>query len=224
MFGHQGDKSSQPTVNDVPGDIEAADTQTIAADQPSGDPGQPAAAGTGIAPDTTLNPAPAALGTVAPADQAWQHPGTPIGDSSPAGPQSDQPADKDQIADVISPAGGFPKRPTFSSQAKVPELDDSVSDILKPKDLATGDTNRELMDIRQKALTELAPIIDKLDLPPLEKFRTIMMIIQISDDEAMVKAAYDAAHSITDEKDKAQALLDIVNEVNYFTHQPEPEN
>jgi hypothetical protein len=37
----------------------------------------------------------------------------------------------------------------------------------------------------------------------------------------MVKAAYKAAHSIEDEKARAQALLDIINEVNYFTHTPE---
>jgi hypothetical protein len=210
MFGHQGDKSSQPAANDAPADIVAVPgAESTAIGQSLSEPAHPpAATGPTIAPDpATPDPAPAG-------DQAWQHPGVPGGSALP-GPA----ADKDQIADVISPAGGFPKRPTFSTQASVPESDDSVNDILKPKDLTDGDSNHELMDIRQKALTELAPIIDKLDLPPLEKFRTIMMIIQISDDEAMVKAAYEAAHSITDEKDKAQALLDIVNEVNYFTHQ-----
>jgi hypothetical protein len=221
MFGHQDDKSSQPAPNDAPVEAGGAvGTETAATDQPAGEPVQaPVDAGPTIAPDPAATDTPTTTG-----DQAWQHPSAPIGDGSQPGPQSDQPADKDQIADVISPAGGFPKRPTFSSQASIPELDDNLNDMLKPKDLTTDDSNRELMDIRQKALTELAPIIDKLDLPPLEKFRTIMMIIQISDDEAMVKAAYTAAHAITDEKEKAQALLDIVNEVNYFTHQPGPEN
>jgi hypothetical protein len=44
-------------------------------------------------------------------------------------------------------------------------------------------------------------------------------MIQASDNQALVKDAYDAAQKITDEKTKAQALLDIVNEINYFTHQ-----
>ena len=74
-----------------------------------------------------------------------------------------------------------------------------------------------LIEIKQKAIDELAPLIDKLDLKPEEKFRTIMMMIQATDDESLVELAYEAAHSIEDEKARAQALLDIVNEINYFT-------
>jgi hypothetical protein len=44
-----------------------------------------------------------------------------------------------------------------------------------------------------------------------------MMMIQAADDESLVKSAYEAAQKITDEKVRAQALLDIVNEINYFT-------
>jgi hypothetical protein len=224
MFGHQDDKAAPP-ANDGQDDLidGALNTETVDTDRPSGE-----AASSG----STGVPPVAATGTVAPAtpaplpppapDAAWQHPGTPI--DSTDKPESQTSAagasDQDQIADVISPAGGFPKRPTFSSQADAPQSDDDTLSALKLKSDTPGDTNSELIDIRQKALTELRPIVDKLDLPPEEKFRTIMMIIQVSDDENLVKAAYEAAHGITDEKDKAQALLDIVNEVNYFTHQP----
>ncbi len=45
------------------------------------------------------------------------------------------------------------------------------------------------------------------------------MMIQASDNQALVKDAYSAAQAITDEKTRAQALLDIVNEINYFTQQ-----
>jgi hypothetical protein len=63
--------------------------------------------------------------------------------------------------------------------------------------------------------------LDELDLAPEDKFRTIMMVIQASDDQSKIKLAYEAAKGITDEKVRAQALLDIVNEINYFTQQPE---
>ena len=46
-----------------------------------------------------------------------------------------------------------------------------------------------------------------------------MMMIQASDDKSLVPKAYEAANSIEDEKVKAQALLDIINEINYFTNQ-----
>jgi hypothetical protein len=77
----------------------------------------------------------------------------------------------------------------------------------------------DLIDIKQSALKELSPLVDHLDQTPEEKFRTTMMMIQASDNQALIKDAYDAAQKITDEKTKAQALLDIVNEINYFTHQ-----
>jgi hypothetical protein len=77
----------------------------------------------------------------------------------------------------------------------------------------------DLIDIKQQALTQLSPLVGHLDQSPEEKFRTTMMMIQASDDQSLIQTAYDAAQQITDEKVKAQALLDIVNEINYFTQQ-----
>ena len=78
------------------------------------------------------------------------------------------------------------------------------------------DTNA-LLDLKQKALGQLAPLVSHLDQTPEEKFRTLMMMIQASDDQSKIKEAYAAAQAITDEKGRAQALLDVVNEINYFT-------
>ena len=79
----------------------------------------------------------------------------------------------------------------------------------------------ELFDIKQQALHNLAPLVDKLDQTPEEKFKTTMMLIQASDNAALIKDAYDAASAIGDEKARAQALLDVVNEINYFTQHPQ---
>lgn len=83
--------------------------------------------------------------------------------------------------------------------------------------------NEELFDLKQQALQSLAPLVDKLDQTPDEKFKTTMMLIQASDNPSLIKEAYDAANAITDEKTRAQALLDVVNEINYFT-QPHDNN
>lgn len=79
--------------------------------------------------------------------------------------------------------------------------------------------NNDLLSIKQQALTALTPLVGHLDQSPEEKFRTTMMLIQASDNHEMLGAAYEAAEAITDEKVKAQALLDVVNEINYFTQQ-----
>ena len=77
----------------------------------------------------------------------------------------------------------------------------------------------DLLDIKQDALQELSPLVGHLEQSPEEKFRSTMMMIQASDDHSLIKAAYEAAKQITDEKARAQALLDVVNEINYFTQQ-----
>ena len=84
----------------------------------------------------------------------------------------------------------------------------------------------DLLNIKQQALQQLSPLLGHLDQPPEERFRTTMMMIQASDNSSLLRTAYEAAQQITDEKSRAQALLDVVNEINYFTQQndgePEP--
>jgi hypothetical protein len=83
----------------------------------------------------------------------------------------------------------------------------------------SGAPTDDLLDIKQDALQALTPLVDHLDQTPEEKFRTTMMMIQASDNHGLIKVAYEAAQHIASEKERAQALLDIVNEINYFTQQ-----
>lgn len=84
-----------------------------------------------------------------------------------------------------------------------------------------GGTSDDLIGIKQQALQQLQPLVSHLDQTPEEKFKTTMMMLQASDDQSLVKTAYDTAQQIKDEKQRAQALLDIINEINYFTNQKE---
>lgn len=94
----------------------------------------------------------------------------------------------------------------------------------KPDSTATPALSAEassLLEIKQQALKELTPLVDHLNQSAEEKFRTTMMMIQATDDQTLIARAYQAAKEITDEKTRAQALLDVVNEINYFTQQHE---
>jgi hypothetical protein len=82
-----------------------------------------------------------------------------------------------------------------------------------------GSDVSDLLDIKQQALQELTPLVGQLDQTPEEKFRTTMMLIQAADNADLLKEAHEAAQGITDEKVRAQALLDVINEINYFTQQ-----
>ncbi len=77
----------------------------------------------------------------------------------------------------------------------------------------------DLLTLKANALQDLSPLVSHLDQTPEEKFRTTMMLIQATDDHTKLKDAYESAKQIADDKARAQALLDVVNEINYFTQQ-----
>jgi hypothetical protein len=194
-------------------------------------------------PDSiTSDPTPPAPDQAAGDD--WQHPGTPLNDDASTPTTDDGAASTEESAaptapapinDVISPysdqAAAQPAQPASSLPpiaipsltSSTPPASSSDTAATDTAPAATGDStdSGDLADIKQKALGELSPLIDELDQPPEEKFRTVMMMIQASDDQSMVAKAYEIAHSIEDEKARAQALLDIVNEINYFTQHPQ---
>lgn len=107
--------------------------------------------------------------------------------------------------------------------ASSPLPDASLSDETAqplPSEVAAGEpVDQELLSLKQQALSELTPLVDHLEQTPEEKFRTTMMMIQSTDNQALIKEAYAAAQAIPDEKARAQALLDVINEINYFTQQ-----
>jgi hypothetical protein len=83
--------------------------------------------------------------------------------------------------------------------------------------LAGNDEVNSLADIKKQALMMLEPLVDSLEQTPEDHFKTVMMLIQTSDKPELIAKAYRAAQAIGDNGVKAQALLDVVNEVNYFT-------
>ena len=125
------------------------------------------------------------------------------------------------IVDTTAPTAGSPPVDTTSPVVDEPApVEASAPDNSEDAPLpVTVSDAHELIDIKQQALQQLSPLVDHLDQTPEEKFNTLMMMIQAADDQTLVKAAYDAATAITEEKVKAQALLDVVNEINYFTQQ-----
>ena len=160
-------------------------------DQSSGQPTDFAAAVNDLTtPNATTPPAPA----------AWGHPGGPIQDNNPEPQEPPAPlAPSDQQP---------PSQP--SDPMPIPHVDQA-----NPNDASLN----QLIELKQKALNELNPLVEHLDQNYEEKFNTIMMMIQASDDQSLIQSAYETAQKITDEKARAQALLDIVNEINYFTQQ-----
>ncbi len=126
--------------------------------------------------------------------------------------------------DAPAPAPGAPigpigddSHPQDSSAPTAPVQDLSTPEIADH--IAATGASDDLLGIKQDALQELTPLVGHLEQTAEEKFRTTMMMIQATDDHSLIKSAYESAKQITDEKARAQALLDVVNEINYFTQQ-----
>ena len=109
------------------------------------------------------------------------------------------------------PAKGLP----FVPPSKPPAPDPAPSPG-EPADVSNVD---DLVGIKQEALKQLSPLVSHLDQTPEEKFRTTMMMIQAADDDKLISSAFETAKQIKDDKTRAQALLDVINEINYFTQQ-----
>jgi hypothetical protein len=206
MFGHQDNQSTDhsdqaATTDSVQDNVAATPVSQTPADQQDTPPNSSL--------DTPSDPSPQASSDT----PALQHQVKAVGDQN------------DKKDDVISPAGGFPQ--ALSSKEPVLSLVPPASNHAHlnlptaSNNQLTEATDEDLIEVKQKALEELFPLIDKLDQTPEEEFKTLMMIIQASDNHTLIEKAYQIAKTIDDEKERAQALLDIVNEINYFTQQPE---
>ncbi len=139
----------------------------------------------------------------------------------------------DELADVPAPPVGLgtnpsaSAQPTTAPQVVLPSTNDSTmthgSSVSPGPQLNTPDPHTDssqpenhLENIKRQALEELSPLVSKLQQAPEEKYKTLMMVIQASDNQSLIHEAYQAAQQIEDEKVKAEALLNIVNEINYF--------
>jgi hypothetical protein len=128
--------------------------------------------------------------------------GYPATDGVAGGPSTPAPA-------MTDPAAAMPQ----TDMPGAPVGPDTTAPVLSD----------DLLQIKQQALQQLSPLVGHLEQSPEDKFRTTMMMIQASDNQALIKDAYEAANAIQDEKARAQALLDIVNEINYFTQAKQPD-
>ena len=91
-----------------------------------------------------------------------------------------------------------------------------------PFQMPTPTPSTDLESVKKDAIQELRPLIDHIDLPPEEKFDTYLLLIRSTDDATLIAPAHTAAISITDGKRKAEALLDIIKEIDYLSKKDQP--
>lgn len=126
--------------------------------------------------------------------------------SAPA--TEDDDADIAKIVDDINAADDTEGAETVAAQA---------DPAAAPTEPTLHETPAELAEIKKSALKELSPLLDELDQSADEKLDILMMTIQATDDQSLIPQAFETAKKIEDKKSRAEAMLDIIQEINYFT-------
>lgn len=121
-----------------------------------------------------------------------------------------------------SPAFDFEQTPAAAEPTAPPALSFDTVAVPAPQQAATPITtpvasSPELESLKKETLGELRPLVGKLNLPPEEKFDTLLLIIRSTDDNSLLGPAHEAAKGITDDARRASALLDIIKEIDYFS-------
>ena len=74
--------------------------------------------------------------------------------------------------------------------------------------------NLSIREIKTAALHDLAPLVNKLDMSPSQKFNIYRNMFENLRDYTVIELAYQAAKNITDERERAEALLYLVEVID----------
>ena len=136
-----------------------------------------------------------------------------------------------QIEAPVAP-GAMPTPPAVNDATGTPTSDPlTIDPVLPPAEPFAAATpapglsaaSSELDSVKLDAINELRPLVDKLTLAPEEKFDTYLLLIRSTDDKTLIAPAHEAAKSIADETRRAQALLDIIKEIDFLSGTQQPQ-
>ena len=115
-------------------------------------------------------------------------------------------------------SGATPVTPMPAPASPAPVMTPAMPNATPSMPVPAGN----LDELKKAALEELRPLVGKLNLPPEEKFDTLLLIIRSTDDQSLLAPAHEAAQGIQDENKRAQALLDVIKEIDYFSQGQQP--
>ncbi len=119
----------------------------------------------------------------------------------------------------VEPVAETEESVTESTVIEAPITEASTTPAMEASANIMNESNsNSLDDLRQKALRDLRPIVDKVELNDEESFDVLLLLIRETDDESLLPRAYEAARQIHNEARRAQALLDVIKETDYFKH------
>ncbi len=135
-----------------------------------------------------------------------------------ADPSDDEDGDIGKIVDDINESTDKTDLELADESKPVPvSVPEDTEEEAPAPTINVDSTPSDLVEIKKSALQELSPLLDELDQTPEAKLNILMMTIQASDDQSLIPQAFETAKKIEGKKPRAEAMLDIINEINYFT-------
>ena len=147
----------------------------------------------------------------------------PVEKSAPAGgPISDfintpNPTTKPEIpAPTAVPIMDMPPAPApiAAPDVELPEPPMPPTPMEGKTTMDTISTPDNMQEVKDAALRDLAPILDKLDVDPSKKFELYKSIMSNLHDTSVIAPAYNSAKDIADEKERGEALLYLINSID----------
>ena len=102
------------------------------------------------------------------------------------------------------PAPEMPADPIASNPKASRTADIKIED---PKD-------PNMRKVKEAALRDLAPLVSKMDLSASRKFELYRNIFENSHDSTVIESAYSIAKDISDENERGEALLYLINSID----------
>ena len=113
-----------------------------------------------------------------------------------------------QVENSVAAAAPEAAAPAAAPEAAAPAVEAAPIVPIESMKAQYGDP--DLDKVKTMALSDLRPILEKVDIPAEKKFMIYKDILELTEDKACIEPAYNAARGIADEKTKGEALVFIV--------------
>ena len=108
----------------------------------------------------------------------------------------------DKPAEVATEVNTEAAAPVINLETATPATPEAVTEDSK------------LEDVKKQMLQDLYPLMDKIKINPDQKFKVYKQMIESTGDKEMITAAYDTAKSLSDETERAEALLYLIEKAD----------
>jgi hypothetical protein len=82
---------------------------------------------------------------------------------------------------------------------------------------------QQLVELKTQIINELTPLMERTSVDPEQKFAILMLASRSNGDDTSLKVAYEAAKDIRDDNTKLEALMELLEEVDFHLRPVEDE-